>query len=376
MKRIKHEIEVPNVIEFYRCLFEKAGKKLYLVGGCVRDRFMGVDPKDYDLATDAVPDETIRILKDSSPQVKILDVGKAFGVIIAKNGPQEYEIATFRKDLSGGRRPDAVKFTTIEGDVKRRDFTINALFYDMVTKEIIDLVGGIDDIKNGVIRTVGDPVDRFDEDALRKLRAVRFAAKTGFKYDDKLFDALMEDSSLDGVSTERIKDEFEKIIRCTKNPKKSINDLLVFGFIDIMFPDMVINFPHISSNDFIVQVAHFLYLHSEDDVRRRLNKISYSNKEINDILFLLKLAFFTPQKIFDLKKFQLSTNVSLEQAAVFAAANNIDIDKVLLIFKHKITTKGDDPILKGLEGSEIGKKIREIETKKFEQLLNFGFIKS
>ena len=147
----------------------------YVVGGAVRDAILGSSPKDFDLATDAKPDEVEAIAKQG--KFKTVDVGKSFGVVIV-NG---HEIATFRKDIGKGRRPDAVDFTDIKGDVKRRDLTINALFYDIGKKQIVDLVGGIADLKKKKIRTVGNADDRFDEDPLRKLRAVRFAGSVGGK---------------------------------------------------------------------------------------------------------------------------------------------------------------------------------------------------
>ena len=156
-------------------LFQSAGKKLYLVGGSVRDFLTGDKPKDFDLATDALPDEVLEIVGD---KFRTNLQGKAFGVVVVytKEVPEGMEIATFRSDIYDGqlgksRNPD-VKFTTIDQDVLRRDLRINGLFYDLDKKEIVDLVGGIDDIKNGVIGMIGDPDLRIKEDPLRILRAI------------------------------------------------------------------------------------------------------------------------------------------------------------------------------------------------------------
>ena len=168
-----------SVKELYE-LFQSAGKKLYLVGGSVRDFLTGDKPKDFDLATDALPDEVLEIVGD---KYRTNLQGRAFGVVVVytKEIPEGMEIATFRSDIYAGklgksRNPD-VKFTTIDQDVLRRDLRINGLFYDLNKKEIVDLVGGIDDIKNGVIGMIGDPDLRIKEDPLRILRAIRMACR-------------------------------------------------------------------------------------------------------------------------------------------------------------------------------------------------------
>jgi len=157
-----------------------AGFEAYLVGGCVRDMLLGTEPHDYDIATNAQPKD-IKGLFD-----KVVDVGAEFGVSRVCVGSDWFEVAAFRTDLSysDGRRPDAVEFTDAKGDVQRRDFTINGLLYDPLKDEVLDYVRGQDDIENKLIRCIGDPVERFAEDKLRLLRAVRFAAR--LEYDIEL----------------------------------------------------------------------------------------------------------------------------------------------------------------------------------------------
>ena len=200
------KLNIPSDIKKIHKLFKKNKKKLFIVGGAVRDAILGKSPKDFDLATDAKPDEVLKIAKDGG--LKTVEVGKQFGVVVVGG----HEIATFRKDIGKGRRPDAVDYTDIEGDVRRRDLTINALFYDMDRSEIVDLVGGIEDLKNKKIRTVGKASDRFNEDPLRKLRALRFHGALGGKMSTDTKQALKDDPSLNGVSGERIRDEFVKSI--------------------------------------------------------------------------------------------------------------------------------------------------------------------
>jgi tRNA nucleotidyltransferase/poly(A) polymerase len=158
-ERIKFDFKVPSDILEIQKVFKKNGFKLFLVGGAVRDFLLKQKIKDFDLATDAIPDKVEEMMKDAG--FRTLPTGKSFGVINVFTDQGEYEIATFREDIGSGRRPDAVSFTNIEGDVKRRDLTINALFYDIDSKEIVDLVGGVNDLKQGIVRTVGAPEDRF-----------------------------------------------------------------------------------------------------------------------------------------------------------------------------------------------------------------------
>jgi len=168
-----------DVLEIAK-LFRGVGKNLYLVGGCVRDFLIGSQPKDFDLATDALPDQILEII---GSRYRTNLQGKSFGVVVVytKDQPNGMEIATFRSDIYDGklgttRNPD-VEFTTINQDVFRRDLRINGLFYDIESREIIDLVDGIEDIKNGIISMIGDPDLRIKEDPLRILRAIRMACR-------------------------------------------------------------------------------------------------------------------------------------------------------------------------------------------------------
>ena len=174
--RINREIPLPDDVIQFAQLFSDAGKEMYVVGGAIRDFLQGNKPKDFDIVTNASPEESKNIL---SSKFRVSDEqGKNFAVIrvFTKDEPEGYEIASFRKDIAGGRdtkgddqKVEIGEHITIEDDVKRRDLTINSLFYDINKKEIVDLVGGIDDIETGNIRAVGNPEERFKEDRLRIL---------------------------------------------------------------------------------------------------------------------------------------------------------------------------------------------------------------
>jgi len=186
-----------------------AGFETYWAGGCVRDRLLGRTPKDYDIATAARPEEVLRLYPRSE------QVGRAFGVVLVKLDGQAFEVATFRKDgpYSDGRRPDWVEYSDAASDVQRRDFTINGMLYNPGNGEVLDMVGGRADLEAGLIRCIGKPEERFEEDYLRLLRCVRFAARFAFKIDGHTYIALKRLANrITRVAVERISDEITRII--------------------------------------------------------------------------------------------------------------------------------------------------------------------
>ena len=185
-----------------------AGFIAYFAGGCVRDLLMRHSPDDYDIATDAKPEDIEKLFS------KCIPVGKQFGVTMVIQNQFHFEVAPFRSEAgySDARHPDRVSFTTPELDAKRRDFTVNGLFYDPLQKKVIDYVGGRADIKKRVIRTIGRAEDRFSEDHLRILRAVRFAANLDFKIEPMTWKSVIHHSpKIHSVSPERIRDELIKL---------------------------------------------------------------------------------------------------------------------------------------------------------------------
>jgi len=187
----------------------EAGHIAYFAGGCVRDMLLGLDPKDYDVATDAPPQRVRQLFTNTQA------VGAAFGVILVRHGKSQIEVATFRTDdkYEDGRRPTAVHFTTAEEDAKRRDFTINGLFFDPIENKVIDYVGGEQDLKTKTLRAIGEPNHRFEEDHLRLLRAVRFAARFELIIEAMTAHAIAQHAPhLVRISPERIAEELRLIL--------------------------------------------------------------------------------------------------------------------------------------------------------------------
>ena len=182
----------------------RSGYQAFFAGGCVRDQLRGKQPIDYDIATDARPNQVIKLFK------KTIAVGKAFGVIKVLIGGFEFEITTFRSEgpYRDGRHPSKVTFTDLAHDVQRRDFTINGMATDPLKRKIIDLVHGRQDLKKKIVRAIGDPLQRFREDKLRMLRAVRFATELNFTIEPKTKGAIKKTvRQISQVSAERIREE-------------------------------------------------------------------------------------------------------------------------------------------------------------------------
>lgn len=187
----------------------EAGHEAYLAGGCVRDMLLNLPPKDLDIVTSAKPNEIAKIFPRTKP------VGEAFGVMLIIQNGIPFEVASFRAEgpYKDGRRPEYVEFCSAEEDAKRRDFTINALFYDPITKEVIDYVGGQADLKESLLRFIGNPIERIKEDHLRIVRAVRFKNVYQLQYHPETYRALKKYAHLAKyTSRERLRDELNKIM--------------------------------------------------------------------------------------------------------------------------------------------------------------------
>jgi tRNA nucleotidyltransferase (CCA-adding enzyme) len=214
--------------------FEKNKFKAYIVGGAVRDYLLGYDINDYDIATDAKPEEVTEIFE------KVIPTGVKYGTVTLIYNNKNYEITTFRKDFDyiNNRKPDKVVYSEdIDEDIKRRDFTINSLYCDSKGR-IRDKYSGVKDIKSKIIRTIGNPDERFKEDALRMIRAVRFMATLGFKIEEKTKNSIVKNHQLiENVSAERIKTEFDRIL-LSNNPGEGIRTLTDTNLMKYIIPEL------------------------------------------------------------------------------------------------------------------------------------------
>jgi len=212
----------------------RRGFQALLAGGCVRDMLLGRPANDFDVATDASPEQVVKIFK------RTLKVGAKFGVVIVLLDGVQVEVATFRTEsgYTDGRHPTSVDYTSAAEDAYRRDFTINGMFFDPIEKKVIDYVNGQNDLKSKIIRTIGDPQVRFAEDYLRMLRAVRFSTQLGFTIEPQTMAAICKNASkITAISGERIAAELERIF---VDPNRAAGTLLLIqtGLAQAIFPEM------------------------------------------------------------------------------------------------------------------------------------------
>ena len=294
----------------------------------MRDMLLGIHPKDFDIATSATPDQIQKLIP------KTIEVGKQFGVILALVGEHRFEIATFRSDrsYSDGRRPDAVIFTSAKEDALRRDFTINALFYDPIADKVIDYVDGQKDLDEKIIRFIGDPHARILEDHLRILRAVRFKNTFNFRYHPETYNAIKKHAALiNKISRERIHDELIKMLN-SKDLRQVFEDLSETGLLQAIIPEL----------EAMRGVAQPIEYHQEGDVwehtMRALNSLK-STSSINTKFATLFHDIGKPQtfKIKERIRFDGHCEVSAEIARKILSRLKFpkkDIDQITWLIKH------------------------------------------
>lgn len=255
-----------------------SGYVAYFAGGWVRDYLMGHPSDDLDIATDAPP----HVILDLFPHTIL--VGLAFGVVIVVHSGHQFEVSTFRRDIEylNGRKPESIELANAQEDALRRDFTINGMFYDPLEDKIYDYVHGMEDLKEGVIRTIGDPFERFFEDRLRMVRAIRFSARFGFHMDMETQQAIKEnaDTLFPAVAMERIWNEFVKM---SKYPRfeNALIDMHRLGLLPVIFPQL--------------KNIHL------NDIRHAIRNFHEFPKDTPTIIYLMELfPNFSSQELWDL----------------------------------------------------------------------------
>lgn len=372
-------MNVPSFAEKAIDILEAGGFEAYFVGGCVRNSLLDIEISDFDITTSAKPDEVVSLFSD----FRVIETGVKHGTVTVFINSQPLEITTFRSEsgYSDHRRPDKVLFSeNLESDLMRRDFTINALAYNKKTG-IIDLFGGKNDIKNKIIRTVGDATERFNEDALRILRALRFASVLGFSIEEKTALAIKEDLKLlSFVSKERIFGELKKLI-LGQNAEEVLKEYKeVFSYIfngEIEYKNL-----KMLKTDFALRLAFIL---RNADFKAALKSILADNKtKINVFKIIGCLKRKTVQNNIEMKYLlkDFSEDAVLSALEIKKALGE-NIDTELNLFYNArgecynlkaLNIRGSDL---GLEGKEVGKilsylldmVIREEIANSYEELL-------
>lgn len=302
------DLFIPNELKEISSVLNNSGFQCYLVGGAIRNQLLGKEAKDYDLTTNAKPEEVTKLFK------RVVPTGIKHGTVTILIGDQCFEITTYRIDgkYTDGRRPDKIQFTpSIKEDLLRRDFTINSLAYNIENEDILDINNGIVDLNNNIIRAIGEPSKRFDEDALRLVRACRFASQLNFNIEPNTYKAMSETlGKLGDVSKERISDELLKILK-SSHPSIAFHHFYNCGMLNILFPDLcrsahndyaefsgaLSDIDIIESDKAYIKLARILSITPESNYLNLLRNQKLSNTFINNTIHILK---FIDVKIDDL----------------------------------------------------------------------------
>lgn len=370
----------PNALEICQKLYN-SGYQAFIVGGCIRDLLLNLTPKDWDITTNALPDEIIRIFNKTIP------TGLQHGTITVILNNELFEVTTFRTEstYSDGRRPDHVTFvSSIEEDLSRRDLTINAMAFDPINQKIIDPFQGSQDLENKIIRAVGAPLERFNEDALRILRVARFASRFNFKIDLNTLQGMEASrEQIRHISKERIKEELSKIL-ISNHPEIGLNILIqskIIPFISSILESHQISgalrhmLPLIQhcKGEWITKLALLFFPSLDQELENELKKLTFSNLEIKKVLYLnsnidkyfntYKDLPFTDIKCFiaSLKNTAIDEN-SYDEFCKYCLALECDFtnDHIALIniyipLRKELKINGDDLIALGFEkGKNIG----------------------
>ena len=370
---------IPDSVKELHKLFQDKGRKLYLVGGSVRDFLTGDKPKDFDLATDALPDEVLDIV-DGKFRTNLQ--GKAFGVVVVytKEVPEGMEIATFREDISKGRNPEVKLGVTIEDDVKRRDLTYNSLFYDLDTRQIVDLVGGKSDLESGITRMVGDPIERFDEDSLRILRAFRFASRyehplhhdteKAIEKRKQLQNIDPETGEMKRISQERVWEEMKKAWKQARDYKYYLNFFTKFDMWDEVFPGSDINTELVDSKDFVVVIANLFKNESVSGLERKLvQEYKIEHETATKVVFLVSLLSFKVEDVFDIYKKRQQCAISDETILEWLKVEGINDDTLIKFVEYRPSVSSQELMEQGFKGRDLGIEIKRLEIEKFKSML-------
>lgn len=402
------KISLPSKVKFIIDKIYDKGFEAFIVGGCVRDSILGIKPNDYDITTNAKPDEIINIFSN----FKIIDNGIKHGTVGVIIENEVYEITTYRLEgeYENNRRPKSVEFTSdIVKDLKRRDFTINAIAYNDKLG-IIDKFDGIGDIKRRIVKTVGNPDERFNEDGLRLVRAIRFSSKLNFKIEDKTLKSIYKNAGIiKNISKERITEEFTKMI-LSDNPQDItlLYKTGIFRFIGIYsymnknrykLLEEELRILKYYPKDLIVRMSMLEYIIKYKKIPSKsvVNTLIYSkkikneceklvscmisdNKEVNSIdikLLLNKVGLEIFMKALEIKRIYYNNlminNTNKDNIEEIVCILDETVEKILEIEKNKecyqikdLDINGKDIESLGYRGKDIGEKLNILLNKVIE----------
>lgn len=369
---IKAIMEIPEYALSVMRKLREAGEQVYTVGGCVRDAFLGLTPNDYDMTVSCPPERTLEILHE----LRTIPTGLKHGTVTVISEGNPIEITTFRVDgdYKDSRRPDSVSFTRrVEEDLARRDFTVNAMAYSP-WEGTVDLFGGREDLKAKIIRAVGDPETRFEEDALRIMRAFRFSAQLGFSIDeDTLMGAQARREGLANIARERIGVEFIKLL-CSEGAQGSLSLMAEYGITEYVTGGYMPSAHTLSAlsrleNDDEIRLGTFLLDAQAETSRSIIDGLRYSNRLKSHALHIAEHArkkIETPRDA-TLLRGAVGDETALKVAKVSSAIGASSAEAVELVRGNRAPSRiselavgGEELMELGFSGREVGKALRAL----------------
>ena len=362
------EIRLPDYVTVLMERLEAAGEEVYLVGGSLRDILLGTEPHDFDLATSALPTRTASLFSDH----RVITTGLKHGTVTVLSEGNPVEITTFRIDGSytDARHPDEVTFTRqITEDLSRRDFTVNAMAYHP-SRGIVDPFGGASDLSDKLLRAVGDPQTRFSEDALRVMRAFRFAAQLGFSIDEKtLRGAAQTKDGLAAIARERIASEFLRLL-LSPAPAEALYTMINAGVLPYVTgeyvprPAIIETLADLPATD-VARLGHFFSDASREQIEHCLSSLKYSNKQITGaraVAVCGRQSVLTPA---DARRLIASCGVYASSAVRSSVALGLSPVKAIELVEQnnapctlsQLAVGGKDLVALGIRGKEIGETL-------------------
>lgn len=346
-------------------------KKIFIVGGAVRDFLLGHTPNNYNLATDAHPDEVEKIMMNSRPPIQVVKKDAKNGTVRVNVEGETYDIETMRLPTSdeGGST-----FTTNPAeDMTRRDVTINALYYEPSSKKIYDYTGGLRHIKDGTVKFIGKVGDSLKKDGMLKYRYARMLNKVpNAKADDATKEAIAKHMSdgEDDLPPEKIRDEFWRGLEdLHTNPKKYLKTYNDLGLLQTVFPklELTFDFPDCKTcKSKPIVLASLLKNNKPTKLVEQLRFLKYNDREIKDAVFLINLLLFKPAYVYDFKRELLNTSLSKRQIMDWAKINGLDEETIEQLVDYKLSANpGEVMDQEGLEGDNLKNRLRGLEAKSF-----------
>jgi tRNA nucleotidyltransferase/poly(A) polymerase len=350
-------------------------KKLFIVGGAVRDYLLGHTPKKYDLATDAHPEEVVKILKSAKPTIHVSKQDAKEGVTTVNVDGEIYEIHTLKKKGEGPEQGNIFTTNPAE-DSEERDLTVNALYYDIAGNKIIDHCGGLRHIKDGTLKFIGNAEEKLKSDKMGKYRLMRYMNTIpGGKIDDSTKKALATSSSEDEDSPpEQIRDEFIKgLEHAHSNVQKYIQSYVQHGLMDKVFPGLELSsdIPDCGTcKNRVIVLAYLLKNNKPAKLVKRLKELKWSDREIKDAVYLINLLWFAPDYVYDFKRELLNTSLTRRQIVDWAKMNKLDKTMIEKLLDYKLRVNGGELSEKeGVQGDQLRGRIKEIEASEFKKTL-------